>query len=325
MSGTAPRHPRLSPRIRLWGQVLAGLAILAALALHVGAEAFLVGIASITLPAVVAAAGLGAIATIAAAWRWRIVARRLGLALGWRRAVAAYYRSQFLNSVLPGGVVGDVHRALWHGRDGDRAHAARAVVAERAAGQAVQVVLLVALVLSLPGWIDTSAIGIVLLIVGVVAAIGVGAAVASRRVRAAASREARHLRVMFGHPGAALGAALASLVVVACHVATFLVACAAVGVAATPQTLVAVSLVAVLAAGIPLGVGGWGPREAAAAWAFTAAGLDAAAGVAASTAFGVLALLSVAPGALVIVVGAVRGRRRSATNADLAPGGAVTR
>ena len=36
------------------------------------------------------------------------LAGRLGLPLGWGESVAAYYRSQFLNSVLPGGVVGDV-------------------------------------------------------------------------------------------------------------------------------------------------------------------------------------------------------------------------
>ena len=34
-----------------------------------------------------------------------------------RGAVAAYYRSQFLNLTLPGGVAGDVHRAVRHGRE----------------------------------------------------------------------------------------------------------------------------------------------------------------------------------------------------------------
>src|SRR4029453_13348000 len=33
------------------------------------------------------------------------------------RAVAAYSRSLFLNVTLPGGVVGDVHRGISHGRD----------------------------------------------------------------------------------------------------------------------------------------------------------------------------------------------------------------
>ena len=40
----------------------------------------------------------------------------LGVEVPLRDAVAAYYRSQFLNATLPGGVVGDVHRAVRHGR-----------------------------------------------------------------------------------------------------------------------------------------------------------------------------------------------------------------
>ena len=51
-----------------------------------------------------------------------------------RAAAAAYYRSQFLNSVLPGGVLGDVHRGVTH-------RAMGSVVAERVVGQAVQVAL----------------------------------------------------------------------------------------------------------------------------------------------------------------------------------------
>jgi hypothetical protein len=49
-------------------------------------------------------------------------------------------------------------------------------------------------------------------------------------------------------------------------------------------------------------VAGWGPREAAAASAFAIVGLGAEAGVAASTAFGVLTLIAVAPGAIVLLV-----------------------
>ena len=50
--------------------------------------------------------------TLCCAWRWRIVARGLGVDLPLGTAVAAYYRSLFLNVTLPGGVVGDVHRGM---------------------------------------------------------------------------------------------------------------------------------------------------------------------------------------------------------------------
>ena len=71
------------------------------------------------------------------AWRWSLLAERLDVAVPVRTAYRAYYRSQFLNATLPGGVLGDVHR-------GDPATAAtsgalgrglRSVVWDRASGQ----------------------------------------------------------------------------------------------------------------------------------------------------------------------------------------------
>src|ERR1700728_4558612 len=64
-----------------------------------------------------------------------------------------------------------------------------------------------------------------------------------------------------------------------------------------------------IAAGIPLSIGGWGPREGAAAWAFAAAGLGAANGVTVSTLYAVLMLAAVTPGAGLLLTDAVRRRR----------------
>ena len=65
--------------------------------------------------------------------------------------MAAYYRSLFLNVTVPGGVVGDVHRGISHGRDTrDVGRGLRAVAWERAAGQVVQVVISVAVLLVVP-------------------------------------------------------------------------------------------------------------------------------------------------------------------------------
>ena len=47
---------------------------------------------------------LAVVTTVCSAWRWRVVARGLGIRLSLRGAVAAYYRAQFLNTTLPGGV-----------------------------------------------------------------------------------------------------------------------------------------------------------------------------------------------------------------------------
>ena len=113
-----------------------------------------------------------------------------------REAVASYYRSQFLNSTLPGGVLGDVHRAVHHGREaGDLPRGARAVVWDRVSGQLVQVVLTVLVLLALPSPVRSSVPVVAALVVGglVVVVLGCrallrhGAARWSRMVRTAAS------------------------------------------------------------------------------------------------------------------------------------------
>ena len=65
---------------------------------------------------------------------------------------------------------------------------------------------------------------------------------------------------------------IASLVVVAGHVTTYLVAAHAVGVQAPVRLLLPLALLVLLAMAVPANIGGWGPREGVAAWAFAAAG-----------------------------------------------------
>jgi glycosyltransferase 2 family protein len=96
--------------------------------------------------------------------------------------------------------------------------------------------------------------------------------------------------------------------VVAGHAGTFLVAAASTGASGSLARLVPLAALVLLATGVPLSLGGWGPREGAAAWAFGAAGLGAAQGVAAATAFGVLTFVATLPGALVLGAEWLRGR-----------------
>ncbi|MBA2953691.1 UPF0104 family protein [Nocardioides sp. MAH-18] len=118
----------MSPRLR----VLGGAAVLAAVAWWVGPEPFVQAVRSAGPAALAAAMAITAVTTVCCAWRWQVLAHRLGVEVPLRDAVAAYYRSQFLNATLPTGVVGDVHRAVRHGT--------LPVVADRGSGQAVQAV-----------------------------------------------------------------------------------------------------------------------------------------------------------------------------------------
>lgn len=61
------------------------------------------------------------------------------------------------------------------------------------------------------------------------------------------------------------------------------------------------TLLALLAMGLPLNVAGFGPREGVAAWVFGAAGLSAAQGVATATVYGALVLVASLPGAAVLL------------------------
>ena len=102
---------------------------------------------------------------------------------------------------------------------------------------------------------------------------------------------------------------LASVLVVAGHTATFVIAARIAGCTAPLGELIALLMVIQIAAAIPLNIGGWGPREGAAAWAFAAAGLGAANGVTVSTLYAVLMLAAVTPGAGLLLKDAVRRRR----------------
>ena len=134
-----------------WARVMAPAAVLAVLVWRLGTAPFLDGLRSVDGPALVAALGIAVLTTVCCAWRWKLVARGLGLELSLAAAVAAYYRSLFLNVTLPGGIVGDVHRGITHGREvSDVGRALRSVAWERFAGQVVQVSLTMVILLALP-------------------------------------------------------------------------------------------------------------------------------------------------------------------------------
>lgn len=309
MTGTSQVAAALgSRRVRAGVRAIGGAVVLAAVVWRVGAEPFARGLHGVNAASVALALGLIFAATAASAWRWRVIARRLGARIALPDAIAMYYRSQFLNAVLPGGVLGDVHRAVAHGVEaGGIAAAARAVAIERLTGQLALAATAVALV----AWTAPAfgpAVLTALAIAAAVVSIGLGAAALRPSGRRVIRRESAQLRIALGSPGAAAQVAASSAIVLVCHVAVFAVAATAVGAHLPLPQLIALSSVALLGAAIPANVGGWGPREGAAGWAFHAAGLGASAGVAASTAFGLLVLLAVAPGAIVTVVSLARDR-----------------
>jgi hypothetical protein len=285
-----------------WARPVAGAGVLAVLLWRLGSGPFLDGVRLLDGRAVAAALGIGVLTTVCCAWRWRLVAGGLGLQLPLGSAVAACYRSVFLNATLPGGVVGDVHRAVHSGRAaGDVGRGVRAVVWERTAGQLVQLAVAVAVLLALPSPVR-SAMPVVALVA--VAAVLAAALLPRARWARAVGADARAALLA---PSTRLGIAVASAVTVAGHVATFLIAARAAGSVASLTRLLPLALLALLAMSIPANVAGFGPREGMAAWAFGAAGLTAAQGVSTGVAYGVLVVAGSLPGAGVLLWRRTRG------------------
>jgi glycosyltransferase 2 family protein len=290
--------------LRRWLTVIGPLLTLAVIAWRVGTEPFVTGVRNVDAKALVTASLLAVLTTICCAWRWKIVARGLGAELPLRSAVAAYYRSLFLNITLPGGVVGDVHRGLAHGRAvDDRGRALRAVVWERSAGQAVQLLITVPVLLILPSpirpampWVALGALVVgAIVLAGLARPHGTSAWARGRRLIAGDLRHALLAR----HAWPPI--AVASTLIVVGHAATFVLAARTAGAVAPLSRIVPIGLLAMTAMTLP-SIGGWGPREGVTAWAFGAAGLGVQQGLATAVVYGVLVFAATLPGAVVLAV-----------------------
>jgi uncharacterized membrane protein YbhN (UPF0104 family) len=293
-----PAARKRSGKLWAWLKLGIGVAIVVALMWKLGTGGFVAGLKVIDVMDLVAALGIGLATTVLCAWRWCLVARRLGLRLPLGRAVADYYRALFLNAVLPAGVLGDVQRAVTHGKEeGNVGAGVRAVVLERMAGQVVVLVAGVVVLLAGPA----RDLG---LVIGAGLALLVVAYLAARRWIGGGSRWRRTiddvrngLLARDAWPGVALLSALA----LTGHITLFLIAMKAAGATQSPEQLLPIVVVALLAMGLPVNVGGWGPREGVTALMFAAAGLGAAQGLTAAVAYGLLGLVASLPGALMLV------------------------
>ncbi|GGV59964.1 hypothetical protein GCM10010228_07450 [Streptomyces massasporeus] len=315
-----------SPKVRTHLGTVAGIAILGVLFWRLGTGVFLDGLRRIDGMSLLLALGIGLVTTVCSAWRWAIVARGLRIRLPFGPAVADYYRALFLNAALPGGVLGDVHRAVRHGQsEGDVRRGVKAVVLERAAGQIALLAVGAVVLLTMPSPVLTEARHIAPL--AALAVLGALAVVLALRMnRTAPSRRGRRLRAALAETRHGLlsrengpGVVVSSVVVLAGYVAMFVLAARVAGTAASVAVLLPLAVLALLAMGLPLNVGGWGPREGVTAWAFGAAGLGAGRGLAVAVVYGVLSLVASLPGLIVLVARWYAGVRAGATAQAPAP------
>ncbi|MBS1844119.1 MAG: flippase-like domain-containing protein [Actinobacteria bacterium] len=291
--------------LRWLGPAAAG-AVLAAVAWRLGSGPFLDGVGALDGRALLAAAAVFLLTTLCFAWRWKTVADGLGVRLSLADAVISYYRSLFLNLTLPGGVAGDVHRGVRHGREvRDLGPALRAVAWERTAGQIVQVVLTIAVLFLMPSPLRSSmpfvALGLAATTVVVVLVVRARRGAEHSRWERVRSTALSDIRRFALDKRAATLVVLASTVAVLGHVLTFVIAARAVGVTAPVVRLLPLAFLSIMGMALP-NIGGWGPREGITAWAFSAAGLGAGLGAATAVAYGVMVLAASLPGGLVLLL-----------------------
>jgi len=314
---------RMSPLLR----IAASIVILAALARILDVDLILARLGSLTPTWVALGLGLSLAQGLTLAWRWRFTAARLGIELPYRLALEEYYLGNFLNQVLPGGVVGDISRAWRHARtDAPSGSAVRAVIIERLSGQVVMTAVAVLSLAMLPivvgGFDPLRGLGLI----AVLAAVGLGLMrLASARTSRTSDvdqpasdpppsllgRFASDAHVAVLHREALPLQAATAIFVVGTYITIYLIGARAIH-DTTPAALLAPLVAPVLMTMLlPVSVAGWGVREVAAAALWGAVGLTPEDGVAISVTYGLLVLVSTIPGALVLIGGLGRGRSRT--------------
>lgn len=224
--------------------------------------------------------------------RWQLTAHELSLELGYRHAVAEYYIAQLVNLILPGGVVGDISRAIRLRQTGDVIRAAQSVAAERILGQgtvffitgsALSISMLLPGGINWPSWVW---VGVFAVFAGILAAL-----LFSRR----ATSTGRFLHLIFSllrRPQLlSLSCAIAGLLIFSLY------ACArATGTILTADTWLTLLPLVLSAMLVPLSIAGWGWREGAAAALFPLVGATPSAGVAMGITYGAMMMIAALPG-----------------------------
>ncbi|MEP3636499.1 MAG: lysylphosphatidylglycerol synthase transmembrane domain-containing protein [Paracoccaceae bacterium] len=246
-----------------------------------GADLGWLGVALIALTA----------STIMMARRWQIVAAALEIEIGYVKAVAEYYIAQLVNIILPGGVAGDITRAVRVRKKGDMVRAAQSVAAERIVGQ-VNMFALMAFgflgALVLPGglaWPKIAWLGIACVTIAGIVAVSIAG-------RSGATARFLALTIDLIKKPSLFGCALATNL---CLILSLYACARATGTIIPAEGLVTLIPLILSSMLIPLSVGGWGWREGAAAALFPLIGATASAGIATGIAYGAMMMVAALP------------------------------
>lgn len=225
---------------------------------------------------------LGIFANVVSAWRWLIIARKLGLAASASALLPAYGQGVTLNTVLPGATLGgDAYRAVVLQKLGNpMLKAAASVALDRLSG------LWALFVISWLAWLAlaTDSAGrlpgatLQLHVAGIFCAViapFVARSLGARLPLDPHQLPARLLRLLSETARLAQATFVSSVVVQAATIAALWAALHAITPDVPLLYLTAIAAPVFLATALPVSVGGYGTREAAMATYYTLAGLPA--------------------------------------------------
>ncbi len=229
--------------------------------------------------------------TLSMTRRWQLTAGALGLDLAYVGALREYYLSLLANCVLPGGVAGDVSRAVRTRNLGDLKQAAQSVLAERLLGQAALLAIVFAglcCAVLTPGGIAWPAATVRLLAVGLFFGAGLLIWFATVRITA---RFTRFFLGLLSRRDIVAHAVFASVLLI-----FGLYACArATGTSLPLEAFYTILPLVLCAMIVPLSIAGWGWREGIAAALFPLTGASPEAGIAMGICYGAVMLLAALP------------------------------
>ncbi|GAA1941266.1 hypothetical protein GCM10009689_22990 [Brevibacterium antiquum] len=243
----------------------------------VGVQALLEGGRVVTPVTVLAALGLGLLATTAQAMRFSLLLRQTGTQVSRSRALADCYSAGLLNTILPGGLSGDLARVAAYRNIGRRRWLSPLTVVGAERLSATTLLFITATLALIPvapafAWVAAA----VAVVTGVLSVLG-----------------------MRGMTASTIGLVwLTAAVTIGSFFALYLIAMLALGGPVIP----ALAVIGLAAMSIPLGVGGWGVREVSVSILAGSLASSVEWAVTSSTGYGLLAAISTLPGAITLMV-----------------------
>ncbi len=280
-----------------WLKCLGSATCLAALLWWTDTGSVLGHLRNLDLTWVLAAFAALTLATCAMAHRWQITARAFEMSLSYPFALREYYLAQLINAALPGGVTGDVTRAVRVRAHADLTSAAQSVMAERLLGQiAIFAALAIGFAFTLLRPSNTMW-GVWSWVIPAAIMIGFAACYGLAHRSTASGRFLQRTIALAKHPAIVLH----GLIATAALIFALYASARAVGIVIPPSgwlTLIPLVLCAML---VPLSIGGWGWREGAAAALFPLISAPPSAGVATGITYGIIILLAALPAAFILL------------------------